>query len=178
MIIKTSFTKAVAASMVILIGSVMGAAGATFMVTNTNDSGAGSLRAAITQANANAEADTINFSEPFFSVARKITLASEIQITADGTNPGKAVKINGPGASLLTISGNNVCRPFYTAPNSTVVMSAMTIRDGNGVGTVINLEGRSGGAILVHSQTDLTLTNVTVRNNTVANSGGGIYLNG
>ena len=178
MIIKTSFTKAVAASMVILIGSVMGGAAATIVVTNANDSGAGSLRKAITQANANAQDDTINFSATFFNVARKITLASEIQITADGANPGRAVTINGPGANLLTISGNNVTRPFYFAAYSTIAMSGITIRDGNGVGTVFNNEGRSGGALLVGYQSGVTLTNVTLRNNTVANAGGGIYLNG
>src|SRR5215471_6308886 len=36
----------------------------TFVVTNTNDSGAGSLRQAILDANANAGADTINFNIP------------------------------------------------------------------------------------------------------------------
>ncbi len=43
------------------------AAGATFTVTNTSDSGSGSLRWAIEQANANGnptEVDTINFNIP------------------------------------------------------------------------------------------------------------------
>jgi len=38
--------------------------GATFTVTNTNDSGAGSLRQAIIDANATAAIDTINFNIP------------------------------------------------------------------------------------------------------------------
>ena len=37
------------------------AAGATFPVTNTNDTGAGSLRQAITSANGTVTADTISF---------------------------------------------------------------------------------------------------------------------
>ncbi len=176
--IQTSLTKLFAIAALAVILSTVNAVAATFTVTNAKDSGVGSLRDVIAQANADGEDDTINFDPAFFNVARTITLASEIQITADGANPGKAVTFNGPGASLLTISGNNVCRPFFVDVNSTVAMSGLTVRDGNGVGTVINLEGRSGGAILVHAGTALTLTNVTIRNNTVANSGGGIFLNG
>jgi len=40
---------------------VMAAEGATFSVTNVNDSGAGSLRQAIVDANANSGTDTIEF---------------------------------------------------------------------------------------------------------------------
>ncbi len=39
MIIKTSFTKAAAATMLILISSALMGAGATFTVTNANDNG-------------------------------------------------------------------------------------------------------------------------------------------
>jgi IPT/TIG domain-containing protein/S-layer family protein len=52
---------------VLLCGVVLGAApafGATFTVTNTSDSGAGSLRQAILDANASAGADTIVFNIP------------------------------------------------------------------------------------------------------------------
>ena len=55
---------------------------AIFNVTNTNDSGAGSLRQAVADANATAAADTINFDTAgVFSTARTITLTSgEIEI--------------------------------------------------------------------------------------------------
>lgn len=46
----------------------------TYTVTNTNDSGAGSLRTAITNANSNAAGDTIAF-----SVSGTITLSSTLQ---------------------------------------------------------------------------------------------------
>src|SRR5258706_11084212 len=50
---------------------------ATYTVVNTNDSGAGSLRQAITDANANAGADTINFDTAgVFATPRTITLTS------------------------------------------------------------------------------------------------------
>ena len=45
----------------LILGAVVPAAAATFTVTNTNDSGAGSLRQAITDANASRGADVILF---------------------------------------------------------------------------------------------------------------------
>src|SRR5271170_1548238 len=77
------------------LGLLGNARGTTITVTTTADSGTGSLRDAITTANANA-GDTINF-----SVTGTITLLSTLPaITADMT-------ITGPGANLLTVTGNN-----------------------------------------------------------------------
>jgi hypothetical protein len=65
---------------------------ATFTLTNTSDAGAGSLRDAITQANASVGvADTINFS--IGSGIQTITLASALPsivdtVTIDGTTQG------------------------------------------------------------------------------------------
>jgi hypothetical protein len=57
------------------------ASAATFPVTNTNDSGAGSLRQAILDANAMAGADTINFDAGVFATPQTITLTGELLIT-------------------------------------------------------------------------------------------------
>ncbi len=65
----------------------------TLTVTNTNDAGSGSLRQAIIDASSG---ETIKF-----SVTGTIRLTSG-QLTID-----KNLTINGPGANLLTISGNN-----------------------------------------------------------------------
>src|SRR5690348_11524039 len=76
---------------------------ATFVVTSLNDSGAGSLRDAITQANDHAGADTIIFAE---DIRGKITLTSgQIQIT-------DTLTIRGPGAGALTLDGNLQSRIF------------------------------------------------------------------
>ncbi len=48
---------ALAGSLLLILCSATEGAAATFVVTNANDSGPGSLRAALTQANSNAQAD-------------------------------------------------------------------------------------------------------------------------
>ena len=68
-----------------------------FLVTNTNDAGAGSLRDAVTNAPPNTD---ILFDPLVFNVARTITLTSgELVIN-------KNLNIIGRGANLLTVSGN------------------------------------------------------------------------
>src|SRR5688500_4644040 len=63
---------------------------ATFTVANTNDSGTGSLRAAILSANTSPGADTIVFDNIAFGTPQAITLASQLLVTDD-------VTITGPG---------------------------------------------------------------------------------
>src|SRR5438309_11987595 len=76
---------------------------ATFTVTNALDDGsAGSLRWAVGRANATAGADTISFSS-LFNLAQAITLtAGQLTLTDTATTT-----ITGPGANLLSVSGNN-----------------------------------------------------------------------
>src|SRR5262249_46757700 len=91
----------------------------TFTVLNLDDSGPGSLRAAILAVNANPGADTVQFAP---GLQGTITLSStngELKITDDLT-------INGPGASLLTVSGNSASRVFHVSNNSTVTIAGLT----------------------------------------------------
>ena len=80
-------------------------AAATFTVINTNDSGAGSLRQALADANASAGADTIAFAIPgaglhVINVASFLPTIDE-QVTIDGyTQPGAAVGTNAFPAPL------------------------------------------------------------------------------
>jgi len=84
-----------AAVAALLIGSTVTADAATFVVTNTNSSGAGSLAKAIEDANLTADADVINFAILSFSAVKTIggTLPEITQpLTIDGYTQSGASK--------------------------------------------------------------------------------------
>jgi hypothetical protein len=160
----------------------------TFTVTNLSDSGAGSLRQAITDANAAAGADNITF-----SISGTITLASTLPTVTDAAG----LTMDGTGQTL-TISGNNAVRVLQVAVNASLTVKNLTIANGDassdlgggidnsGVTTVVNstLSGNSatsgfGGAINNRANGALTVTNSTFSgNSTTSGFGGGIYNNG
>jgi large repetitive protein len=86
------------------IGTLQSARATTITVTNTNDSGAGSLRQALADAN---DGDTIDF-----SVTGTITLMPQnFELVI-----GKSVTISGPGPANLAVSAGGAIRVFYVAP--------------------------------------------------------------
>lgn len=152
---------------ILLFGSSISAA--TFTVTNTNDSGAGSLRQAILNADGAPTDDVIVFDAGVFSTPQTITLAPNSPLTTSGFG---ALTINGTGANRLTINGNNASRVFQINNSATLIIKDLTIANGNS-------GNADGGGIL--SFGFLTLINCTVRNNVTGGSGrsgGGISQNG
>lgn len=131
-------------------------------VLNVNDGGAGSLRQAI--ADMVTQVDAVIFSGSLFSTPQTLTLTGgELQI--DNTNG--PFYISGPGASLLTISGNNQGRVFNIGANANVTLSGLRISGGNSPG--------NGGSI--YNSGRLAVTNSTVTGNSAASFGGGIFNN-
>lgn len=128
-----------------------------FSVTNLQDSGAGSLRAAIASANASSGADTITF---------KKGLAGTITLTTGQIEISDSLTINGPGAARLSISGNNATRIFQVDNTAQVSINDLTIRDAkNTVQENVGIVVTRGGAILNDGGV-LTVDHVTFRNNT------------
>ena len=154
-------------SLPLMIASAMSVTAATFTVTTTADSGAGSLRQAVLDANASTDADTIVFDSAVFGSPQIITVATELRISANA-NTVDTLTIIGPGAELLTISGNGTSRIFVTGVNAndTTSISGMTLTKGG---------GNNGGALSNGGIT--TLTNMLFLEN-VTNSGGAIYNSG
>jgi len=86
---------------------------ATFTVTSLANSGSGTLRDAISQANFTPGYHTINFS-----------VTGQITLTSGAIDIWYPILISGPGPALLTLSGNNSSRVFnlmgYSPGNSTI----------------------------------------------------------
>jgi hypothetical protein len=135
---------------------------ATLTVFTNSDPGTGSLREAITTANGDATPDTIVFAPNL--TGQTITLTSALpNIHAPG------LTITGPGASSLTVSGNQAVTVFTIDPGiQNVTISGLTIAGGK--------TSFAGGGILNAGQ--LTLNGVTVTGNTANTSGGGITSDG
>lgn len=133
---------------------------ATFTVTNADDAGAGSLRQAILDANALAGADIVEFDG---GVGGNIRLeGTQLGITDDLT-------INGRGD--IWIWGMDASRIFDIASGVSATIRDMTIR-----------EGRATTGAGIYNAGTLTLTRVTITDNTATSlgtgSGGGIYSTG
>ena len=131
---------------------------ATYTVTNLNDNGTGSLRQAVLDANASLGADTITFQNG---------LSGTIALTTGQLAINDSLAINGPGASVLAISGNNTSRVFAIKADLNVSISNLTLKDGR---------NSCCGAGIVMTQGVLTISNVTFSNHTAV-SGGAIYNN-
>ena len=141
----------------------IGAFEAGILVSNTNDSGAGSLRQAIADANASAANDEIRFSS-LFETPQIITLTSgELPIAANGT-----LLINGPGTDKLTVSGNNQSRVFSIATNAGAAFERFKIA--NGAAPVNSV----GGGIQIFTGGRLSLTDALLSGNS-AHDGGAIF---
>lgn len=127
-------------------------------VTNTNDSGAGSLRNALAVAN---DGDEITF-----AVTGTIGLSSgELLVN-------HSITISGPGANTLAVNGNAKSRVFHIAPSTTVTISDLTITNGRTSGD-IHPDDSGGGVYDDHAT--LTLSNCTISDNWALTSGGGVY---
>ena len=125
---------------------------AQLIVTTTADSGAGSLRQAIADAQAG---DTITF-----AISGVITLTSgELLITNDLT-------ITGPGPANLILNPNHASRGFEIRSQVTANISGLAITNG-----LVGYSSSGGG---IYNAGTLTLSNTTVSLNTAA-AGGGIY---
>jgi hypothetical protein len=92
---------------------------------------------------ANADVSTINFAPGVSGVILNTLMPNGLSIT-------KPVTINGPGASVLTISGNHASRVFTVSPGAVVNFNGLTIANGS--------SSTNGGGIFNDHGT-VTLTN-------------------
>ena len=140
---------------------------ATLTVTNTNDSGAGSLREAIATA---AAGDTIIFDSNL--AGQTITLTTgQLEIDKDLIIEGLVDSTNNPN---ITISGNNASRVIELQRENNLTVRNLIIADGRVTSTDIVTWESAGGGIRAFADSTLAVENSHFINN-VARAGAGIF---
>lgn len=174
-----------------------GASGLTYTVDSLADGAADptrcsdsiadncTLRDAIEAADGEGGANTVVFTAG---------LTGTITLTQGQLEVGSAVSIVGPGADLITVSGNNASTVFYFCADDGVQLSGVTITGGNApqgaalyeescspliIDSVVitgNTSTGNGGAI--YTQDNLTVRNSIISDNTSGGNGGAMYVDG
>lgn len=188
---RISFSLAAVAGAALL--ALTGTTGAAeFVVSNTNDSGAGSFREAVALANNTAGDDTITFDPAFFNVAREIDIPTPIDIT-------DSVSIQGPGRTLLALvtalNGTSTQEQIRIEGGGTATFEDLTIRSGANdtvrliraissnlvirnvdmLGNGNEIPAISGGAVVVQNG-DLVMQNCFVQDFTTEHRGGAVFV--
>jgi predicted outer membrane repeat protein len=165
----------------------------TYTVNSTADTTAsGTLRSAISSAEAHAGADAIEFSA---SLSGTISLDTPLTITKPVT-----ITDSTPDSSPVTVDGSNLTNSmlnlFMTTAGDDVTVSGLTFANGNATsgsadgGAIFNLSadltvqssvlsgneaGTGGGAIFQGSSGSLVVNATTLSGNTAGGDGGAIY---
>jgi hypothetical protein len=126
----------------------------TLTVLNNLDKGAGSLRDTITNAKSG---DTIVFAPSLNG--------QTITLTSDQLTINKSLTIEGPGASLLAISGNDTNRVFNINEGFTVTIAGLTITHGRAVGGGDGSVVNGGGGGILNTGSTLSLANDVLSDN-------------
>jgi CSLREA domain-containing protein len=146
----------------------------TILVTNLNDSGAGSLRQAITDANASPDTNAINFQ---IGLTGTITLLTTLPDLSTPLAISTSMAINGPGANQLTVmrstaGGTSDFRIFTIPQFATASISGLTISNGR---LAVN---QAGGGVSNRGMLTMTECNVYGNNLSPVNfdaGGGGLF---
>ena len=144
--------------------SISTVAADTYTVTNTNDSGAGSLRQAIIDANGHSGPDNISFNIPGSGV-RTITPAGELPVI---TSPVTIDGYTQPGSSANTLVGGD---------NAVVLIELNGTNAGSGISGLTLGSGSAGSTIRGLAINRFTANGIVVQSNSNTISGNFIGTN-
>ena len=174
---KINLASALPILLAVILLSTVSVRAATYNVTNSNNSGVGSLRQAITDANASPEADTITFDTGIHS---NLTGASDEDLNVSGDLDildGGDLTIQGNGlngANHTVIDGGGTDRVFDICPGggctNTVTLTGLIIHNGSVTGSAGGGGIRNEGTVTIQS----CIVGGSIAGNT-AYIGGGIY---
>ncbi len=147
----------------------------TYVVTNSSDSGPGSLRAEITAANATG--GTVTFAPSLDGMT--IVAGSAGNGPLPAINNNVTVDGSGDGATGITISGGSANRVFFVQ-SGTVTIENLAIASGSATGGAGGNGGAgggggmgAGGAIFVYTGAGVTVANVSFTGNSATGGNGG-----
>ena len=174
---STAVLAAAGAGPLVMLTSSTASANAALVVSTLADSGVGSLRQALLDANTAPGVDTITFTAG---------LTGTIDVLSDLPRLTGGIDLQGPGASVITIDGGwteaggpSTGHALFMLDHVDVAdgastISGVTITGGNGTN---NEDEGSGGAIQkFYGDADLTVADVILTGNFAANDGGAIDL--
>src|SRR6476660_6168641 len=151
----------VATGATIAVGATLAATGsaqaATITVTNLNDTGSGSLRQAILDANQNGNGSTMD------NVVFASGLSGTINVGTDsnyGIYPESPITLQGgPNVDYVVFTQSNTT--YGSAPGVPITLSGLTITGGHAVNNVFTHDG--GG--IYNENAALTVSNSVITNN-------------
>ena len=129
-------------------------------MVSLNDSGPGTLRQAILDANATPGADTITFT----LLSSKGYSASTISLVTPLPVISQPLSIIGPGPVLLTINANGTGRTMEVGIGVSATVSGLTLSGG---------ASDFGAGFYINPGANVTLTNMIFQNNDASGSDGG-----
>ena len=143
--------------------AAMSAYSASYTVINTNDSGPGSLRAAVNASNSTPDDDVLVFSiqDCPGGVCSIILTTGELTVN-ESASTGTLKIFNPEGPGRLIVSANHTSRIFRVEPGGSLTIDGLTLQDGN---------SDEGGAILTAGH--CAISNSVLRRNR-AKEGGAI----
>ncbi len=134
----------------------------------TGSGTSGDLRYCITQANGNTSSagSAIEFAPSVFAPSKRQTIALGAVLTLSETGGPEA--IDGPGASIVTISGAERSEVFSVNTGVTATLSGLTVANGWGGGNAF-VAGGAGG---INNSGTLTVTHCSVTHDAGTRLGG------
>jgi hypothetical protein len=140
-------------------------AGNDLVVTNVSDSGEGSLRRAILDANARSGPDVISFDSDHgtFAVPRTIRLTGPLPVLTEDVTINGYIEDRLWQATGVTVSGGGAWRVFEVAEGVKATIESITVAEAS---------APHGGGVL--NRGELVIKGVTFLNNAAEHEGGGL----
>ncbi len=175
------------AAAAVVTGSAGVASAAEHTVSTCADSGVGSLRQAIDDANTNDGPDVITITATC-TASGPVVLGSVLDATDYAGGDG--LSIVGPGADAFVLDGNGSERIFYVGNGTDFTLSGVTLQHafgsalrGSGSGDIVvdgvvfdDNVGYQGGGVSLLDPGSVTVTNATFVANSSVDRGGAFYV--